>query len=378
MFCEFASLEDAFMSLSIVEQGVLSYQPGKSVIMPSIIELQDCSLIAAQTVGSAFTSNDHAIEVLKSTDGGKNWRNLGSVLQPADQSDWSYRSAYINEIEDGRLVMNASRFEATPGELFDTATEALKRCETVLLWSNDCGEHWSSPEVVPIDLLAAKFTWNGSGRMVLFSPTRWVYPFETWKPAGYTGPPDQKAAAIFSADQGKTWGELTVMADDVDGKICWWDQQNTLLANGQVYVLLWSHQYGGSEDLTVHWITSNDEGRTWSPPRPTNLRGQVSCPVSFPDGRVAVIYNFRHEPQGIHVAVSQDLEHFDIANEIVVFDAKAEASLGHSDQENFLAEHQLIGFGKPNAWLLRSGYLLVSFWCTVGGVTHTRWARLTV
>ncbi len=128
----------------------------------------------------------------------------------------------------------------------------------------------------------------------------------------------------------------------------------------------------------MHWIISNDEGRTWSLPRPTNLRGQVSCPVGLSDGRVAVIYNFRHEPQGIRVAISQDLEEFDPESEVVVFDAKTEASLGRSDQENFLAEHQLIGFGKPNVLLLRSGELLVSFWCTVDGVTHTRWASLKV
>ena len=34
-------------------------------------------------------------------------------------------------------------------------------------------------------------------------------------------------------------------------------------------------------------------------------------------------------------------------NELVVFDAGAEASLGTPDSENFLAEHLLIGFGKP-------------------------------
>ena len=41
------------------------------------------------------------------------------------------------------------------------------------------------------------------------------------------------------------------------------------------------------------------------------------------------IYNFRHEPQGIHVAVTEDLERFDVEHEVVVFDAGSEATLGH-------------------------------------------------
>ena len=89
-----------------------------------------------------------------------------------------------------------------------------------------------------------------------------------------------------------------------------------------------------------------------------------------------MIYNFRHAPQGIRVALSRSLAQFDLDNEIVVFDAGAESSIGQSDRESFLAEHQRIGFGKPHGFRMRSGHLFVSYWCTVGGVTHTRWARL--
>ena len=119
------------------------------------------------------------------------------------------------------------------------------------------------------------------------------------------------------------------------------------LPDGRIYTLIWTHQYGTSEDLTNHWVISEDGGRTWSEPRPTNLRGQVCTPIPLPDGRVAAIYNFRHEPQGIHVALTEDLEHFDVENEVVVFDAGKEATLGEPENENFLAEHMQIAFGKP-------------------------------
>ena len=45
-----------------------------------------------------------------------------------------------------------------------------------------------------------------------------MFPLETWKPAGYEGAPDQKAAAVVSVDQGRTWGDFTVIADDTSGQ----------------------------------------------------------------------------------------------------------------------------------------------------------------
>ena len=183
---------------------------------------------------------------------------------------------------------------------------------------------------------------------------------------------------VFSTDQGRTWGEFTVVADDPSGRLLWWDQMNTVLPDGRIYTMIWTHLYGTSDDLPNHWTVSEDQGRTWSEPRPTNLRGQVCSPIALADGRLAAIYNYRHEPQGIHIALSEDLEHFDVENEVVVWDAGAEATLGDPETENFLAEHMKIGFGRPAGVRLPDGDLLTYFWCTSGGITDTRWVKLRV
>ena len=91
---------------------------------------------------------------------------------------------------------------------------------------------------------------------------------------------------------------------------------------------------------------------------------------------MAAVYNFRHDPQGVRVALSEDLSTYDLDNEVVVFDAGSEATLGDPDHENFLAEHMQIGFGKPGGILLSSGSILNWFCCTSDKVTHTQWAEL--
>ena len=148
----------------------------------------------------------------------------------------------------------------------------------------------------------------------------------------------------------------------------------TQLADGRIYTMLWVHRYGTSEDASNHYVLSVNEGRTWSLPVATNLKGQVCCPIALADGRMAAIYNHRREPQGIRVALSEDLKHF--VDVLTVFDAGSEATLGQSQSDNFLAEHLLIAFGKPGGIQLPDGDILVWYWCTVNGVTHTRWARL--
>ena len=274
--------------------------------------------------------------------------------------------------------MAATRFEANSKQLFDPESEILQRPEMLLFWSEDQGRTWSPPQVVPVGLPPEKYTCNGTSGVEQLAPDRWMYPLETWKPEGYSGPPDQKAAAVFSTDSGMTWGEFTVIADDLSGALLWWDLTCTVLPDSSIYGMFWVHKYGTSEDANNHWIISKDSGRTWSPPRPTNLRGQVCCPIALSDGRIATIYNFRHDPQGIRIALTADLETYDVENELVVFDAGAEASLGTPDSENFLAEHLLIGFGKPGGVTLPDDDLMIYFWCTSAGVTHTRWVRLRI
>ncbi len=224
--------------LKIVDAGIISHESDRGAYMPVITPLPGGTLIASQYVGQGLGSPDNYVEVLRSADGGKTWENQGSIHGDGPPRDgWSYRAPGISVVPDGRLVMKASRFEKKDST-FDVETEASAMCELVLFWSNNQGHTWSSPQVVPVDLPRDKYNWNGAGKLLQLSRNRWMYPLETWKPEGLAGPPDQKAAAVFSSDQGRTWRDFTVVADDTSGRILWWDQMCSVLPDGRLYSLL--------------------------------------------------------------------------------------------------------------------------------------------
>ena len=365
--------------MNIIDRGVISQPANGGAYMASITPLPDGSYIACQFVSSTFVSSDARTEILRSVDGLATWTNEGQLRGPAAAEDgWSYRGPTISVVPDGRLLMRVTRFQADRiSETFDAQSESLQRPENLIYWSDDAGRTWSAPQLVTVDLDSARYTANGSGVLLQLAPDRWMYPMETWKPVGYDGPPDQKAIALFSADQGRTWGELTVAADDPTGEMNWWDHAATVLPDGRIYNMVWAHRYRAVEDLPNHCLESADQGRTWTEPRPTNLMGQMCVPIALPDGRVAAVYSYRREPQGVHVALSEDLERFDVDNKIVAFDAGAEAVLGDPEPTS-LAVNMAQGFGRPGGKLLPDGTLLVYLWGTVDGLSHGRWVRLSL
>ncbi|QDT00401.1 sialidase family protein [Adhaeretor mobilis] len=361
----------------IVADGFITRDPSESAFMPYITPLSDGTWIATQYTASSLAAPDTEVQVLLSRDEGRHWERLPGLNLESSDNPWSYRSPSTTELPDGRLAMLVNRFRFSGKTLADLKTGAMPESERLVLWSSDAGHSWSAPQVVPADLPADKYTCHGMGRLMVLKPNRWMYPLQVGMPKGYANR-DHKAAAVFTEDAGKTWSDFTIVADDTDDRIEYHDQNSTLLSNGDLYTMFWAIDWTKQSDLTNHWAISRDCGRSWSSPQPTNLRGQVCCPIALSDGRIAVIYNYRHKPQGVRLAVSNNFSEYDLENEVVVFDAGSETSTQKAANNTVIAKNTVIAFGRPNGVLLPNGDVLVAYFCTTGGVTHGRWAQVSV
>ena len=171
----------------VTGSSTIDYAPDHGAYIPWITPLPNGCFIAGQHVGSGLGANNCRIEIPGSPDG-RQWNNEGII---ADQcSSYSYRMPQKHALPDGRLLMTATRFACSDVQLFDTESEALQQ-----------------PQILPVELPTDRYNANGADMLLQLRHSRWMYPFETWKPEGYCGPPDQKAGALFSSNDGQTWDE---------------------------------------------------------------------------------------------------------------------------------------------------------------------------
>lgn len=365
------------MPLEIIDSGTIDHRPGRGAFFPVVTPLRDGALLCTQHVADSLGADTAQMELLRSDDGGNTWTNTGLIQGGAltQKDGMAYRSPQICEDDRGTWILCFNRFRFVSEVMFD-ADGCEQPSDVLTTRSSDQGATWTEPEVIPVDLPRDRYAWHGAGLMLCFPSGRWLYSIETGKPVGATEEAPIVSAAVVSQDQGKTWGQTVVVASDPSGHFSYWDQMASVLPDGRAYTMLWSHDLVAREDLPNHIAISEDEGLTWSEPRATNLRGQVCVPIALPDGRVAAVYNYRHDPQGVRVALSEDLVNFDTDNEVVVFDAGDDAMIAEPRSDSALDMNLTIGFGRPFGTILPNGDLYTTFWCTREGVTHTRWVRL--
>lgn len=100
------------------------------------------------------------------------------------------------------------------------------------------------------------------------------------------------------------------------------------------------------------WFTySKNDGRTWSPPEPTNLWGYPADAIQLQDGRALVIYGYRRPPWGVRGCISEDGLTWDIKNEFVVRE-------GGAAPPTFRAYWHI---GDPTCCQLDDGTILVGY-----------------
>ena len=64
----------------------------------------------------------------------------------------------------------------------------------------------------------------------------------------------------------------------------------------RVLAVAWKHDPQAGENLPTPYTISNDGGLTFSPPRPTGLRGQTCKLLRLRDGRILSVYRRDDHP----------------------------------------------------------------------------------
>lgn len=348
---------------------------------------RDDGLIAcAYRAGSAQHSSDGVGIVQTSTDNGRTWSPGVSVcdgrgLQPPE----SLISPQIVIPPDGSLLTFFPVIVTThpDHDILDSEAGLAQQRRYYQSRSVDDGRTWT-------DLVQLT---NMSGIKVGLSGRSFVLPSgELFLNTPHV---DQEGTGVcgacFSDDHGVTFSPIRRVLTDPLGQVFYDEAYYTIFEDGQILALYWVWKrdrdnlqvFRIKETLPVHRSVSDDNGRTWSPPQPTEISGQVTCPLAIDSNTVIAASNDRDSNPGIRLWLSHDRGvTFDIADVVQMWDATQQRILGKpilvrqagesSDQNH---EMTSFSFGLPDLNDLGDGSYLLTYYATVENRRHIRACR---
>lgn len=203
------------------------------------------------------------------------------------------------------LVGTLVAFEDRSLPYYNEETEGLKDSRLVASFSDDDGVSFGPLSEIPMTAQFAGLSTVLTGPPLLLSDGRVMVNFEVYKQYDDPRPIDHKAGCIFSADDGKTFGQEVTIYNSPD--LYAWDHRAAEGAPGHLLDFVWTFDRHTNNYRNLGRIESTDGGQTWGELAETPLSGQAGNAVMLPDGRLALVYMDRTGAPTVRLAVSYDL-----------------------------------------------------------------------
>lgn len=370
--------------MQILDSGILSRgQPGTSraiLTFPTVIALENGSLLATYRTGSTKDSDDETVEFVRSEDGGRTWSEPWKPIEnpTLDGLYGSLRVCYLTELAPGRLLAAALWIDRTThpgGGLFNEETEGCLPMSVLLADSNDNGASWSPWRLVPMPAeigppsLTAPVLMMADGSLALS--------IETNKQYNDASPWMQKVVFFHSLDQGGSWAEPVVAGEDPSGRIFYWDLRCGVAPDGRVATFSWTYDTVAARYLNILRRISTDSGHTWSEAEDLGFADQAARPAMLADGRLILAYVDRFGSRSIRARLAAAVDApFDPASEVVIYRQEAERGDQTESTSETLSEMSLWTFGLPYAETLPDGTALFVYYAGTDEYMDIHWARI--
>ncbi|MFA6714057.1 MAG: sialidase family protein [Victivallaceae bacterium] len=317
---------------------------------PTIVRLLGGDLICGfnagggpEVTGGSFCS--------RSADNGNTWKDNGCIL-PRTEKPVTVNSMRLSMTGDGRVLAYGQR-NYLQGE--NTKFGTLKN-EAVFCVSDSYCRLWSEVKVIPH---THSCPLEISNPIVVLADGRWLAPAALLPDAEHLG---ERVIVSESCDEGKSWNnEYTVFADAKREK-GFFEQKIIETEPGKLLAFAWTVKMGCYSDLCNHLAWSYDGGISWREAMPTTIRGQTLSPFWLGRNRFLLVYNYRHSPQGIKLALADiaDSECKILAETFLwrpVYDKNATTAY-----KNGIESFDAFSFGLPSVISIGSKEFLAVFW----------------
>ncbi len=365
-------------SLEILESSLIYANPmphlrSRQAIFPTVVRVPSGDLLAAFTAGEAFESVDGRTELARSTDEGRTWKWEGPIPRGATPFPTS-ETGRLSRTPAGEILCYGPRLDRSDPErpIGNAETNGFLDCEAIFYRSQDEGRTWSAPEVIPIPLPGP---YEIASPIVVLSDGRWLAPFSTWRNWEGTKLTPERALAMVSMDEGRTWPEMITIFSDPSERVTFWEQRIIELDGGRLLAVAWSHDHETGQDLPNQFAIA-ENGWGFEQRRSTGLPGQTCTPLWLGGDRLLCVYNHRHGEPGVRAAlVRLTPENWQVENEIVVWGQPMRST---RQSDTVVGEINHFRFGFPMPLRLSEDTVLVSYWCMEDQQLVARSTRLRI
>lgn len=344
----------------------------------SLIRLRDGRLVAGFRTGSAKDSGDDDIRLLVSADEGRTWtQTCDGIGEFPPGSGGRMRAVGLAEVDAGRLLASFNWIDRSDPTLplANPETQGILPTKVYVAESSDIGRTWSPFR--PVDLAPHKGNATTGDLLVLHNGNV-ALPYEAWKEYHDASPGEHHASLRLSHDGGQSWTGPVIVAHDDENRLLYWDQRLTVLADGRLLALFWTHDRHAGQDVPIHLAWGSPDGRTWSTPQSTGIAGQIAAPLGLPNGRLFMAYVHRHAPPSLRALLSEDGGE-SWHDELVFYEKRRGGESGMAGRRDFAdywADMNVWTFGHPAAVLLPDGDVFVAHYAGDEDAMSMHWVRI--
>lgn len=345
-------------NFNIVYDNPLPQLRSRQSAFPFLAEDDNGNIYCSFQIGEAFESVDGKTVISVSKDCGKTWGKEYAIVKNKEIVPISENSKITYLGNNDFICLGYAFYRGNPelpignpetGGLLDDFVYAVRSTD---------GKTWSDYQKIPTHWAnsteaSAPITKLSNGDLV--TP---ITGFPSWN-----GKMKDRLCGrlLVSKDNGKTWNDDVICMEFENDVATCYEQRLCQLETGEIIVIGWNENVKTGERMNNHYTVSYDNGKTFSNPIDTGVRGQASSVCALGGSKFLALHAKRRDTDrpGVYgYIVDFKNKKWEIEQELLIW----EPSSPMIKDKNMAEIFSYLKFGQPGAIKLKSGNVLISFW----------------
>lgn len=338
-------------------------------MFPGICRLTDGKILALHHMGQAFEAADATTFASISEDNGKTWGAPIRLFDKESEQIPLSDGCKPTQLPDGRIIAIGYQFERPDPDLpvGNPETGGLLPDEVFYTISNDGGETWSERIAIPT---AWQNSTEASAPIVALNDGSLATPITGFPRWDGSSAGKNCGRVLRSYDGGKTWNDDVICTEFAGDKVTCYEQRMCQLEDGSIIVISWNENTETGERMNNHVTISYDNGKTFSKPIDTGIKGQASSVLALDGDKFLTIHAIRRDTDepGVYFCIASIKDGKFIPEKFERVWAPNSPILKSKHMAEIFA---FMKFGQPGAVRLPDGKILLAHWVCEDGLYKT-------